>query len=101
MKVERLIQSIQTGSDRGSQKMLANYRTAFDVETLKYRFDGLDAKGFFNYTIYGTKARNPVEHQIKLLMAITMSISKTNFSLRFHRNPALYFNLLDRYLTNT
>ena len=66
MKVERLIQSIQTGSDRVSQKMLANYRTAFDVKTLKYRFDGLDAKGLFNYTIYGTKVGNPVEHQIKI-----------------------------------
>jgi hypothetical protein len=50
-----------------AQKASATYRATFDANTLKYRFDGLDAKGFFNYTLYGTRAGQPVKHRVTVI----------------------------------
>ena len=66
-KIERLIRAIQK-NDPTDRADYATYRAAFDPETLKYGFDGLDARGFFKYTLYGSKAGKPVEHSIIVIL---------------------------------
>lgn len=50
-----------------AKKAIATYRSTFDPNTLAYRFDGLDKNRYFNYTIYGKKAGQSVEHQVKII----------------------------------
>ncbi|HEY9647121.1 MAG TPA: hypothetical protein V6C88_12160 [Chroococcidiopsis sp.] len=46
---------------------IATYRAQFDPGTLRYRFEGLDNDTFFRYTLYGTKAGQPVEHSVTVV----------------------------------
>lgn len=50
-----------------AKKVILNYEAKFNVNTLKYRFDGVDSMtGGFLYTIYGLKGKKTVENKVKV-----------------------------------
>lgn len=51
-----------------SLKVISNYKKSFDLETIDYRFKGVDEEeNFFIYEVYGTQNGEKVSHQFKVV----------------------------------
>ncbi len=51
-----------------SLKVITNYEESFDLETIDYRFKGVNEEdSFFVYEVYGTKNGEKVSHQFKVV----------------------------------